>query len=159
MPSPVPCDLSKRRDAMLGGVMGGHRHVRLFRNGPQPGGPPGDEAIIHRDGDRLVIEPVRKRGLAQVDDAPSTNHSLTSRLRRPPEVADACEGTKRTALHSRSIKGRMGMPKERSPVASSSPHYCEAGDALMASCSFWMRERISSNDSGLSSNIIAAMSR
>jgi len=24
---------------------------------------PADEAIIHRDGDRLVIEPVRKRGL------------------------------------------------------------------------------------------------
>jgi hypothetical protein len=37
---------------------------------PQPGGPhpvefelPGNEAIMHRDGDRLVIEPVRKRGL------------------------------------------------------------------------------------------------
>jgi antitoxin VapB len=24
---------------------------------------PGDEAIMHRDGERLVIEPVRKRGL------------------------------------------------------------------------------------------------
>jgi antitoxin VapB len=24
---------------------------------------PADEAIMHRDGDRLVIEPVRKRGL------------------------------------------------------------------------------------------------
>jgi virulence-associated protein VagC len=24
---------------------------------------PGDEAIMHRDGDRLVIEPVRKHGL------------------------------------------------------------------------------------------------
>jgi antitoxin VapB len=24
---------------------------------------PGDEAIMHRDGDRLVIEPVRRRGL------------------------------------------------------------------------------------------------
>jgi antitoxin VapB len=24
---------------------------------------PGDEAIMHSDGDRLVIEPVRKRGL------------------------------------------------------------------------------------------------
>jgi antitoxin VapB len=24
---------------------------------------PGDEAIMHRDGDKLVIEPVRKRGL------------------------------------------------------------------------------------------------
>ena len=47
-----------------------HRHVRLFRNGrnqavriPVEFELPGDEAIIHRDGDRLVIEPVRKRGL------------------------------------------------------------------------------------------------
>ena len=24
---------------------------------------PGDEAIMHRDGEKLVIEPVRKRGL------------------------------------------------------------------------------------------------
>ena len=50
--------------------MGEHRHVRLFRNGrnqavriPVEFELPGDEAIIHRDGDRLVIEPVRKRGL------------------------------------------------------------------------------------------------
>jgi len=47
-----------------------HRHVRLFRNGrnqavriPVEFELPGDEAIIHRDGDRLVIEPVGKRGL------------------------------------------------------------------------------------------------
>jgi antitoxin VapB len=46
------------------------RHVRLFRNGrnqavriPVELELPGDEAIMHRDGDRLVIEPVRKRGL------------------------------------------------------------------------------------------------
>jgi antitoxin VapB len=44
------------------------RHVRLFRNGrnqavriPVEFELPGDEE--HRDGDRLVIEPVRKRGL------------------------------------------------------------------------------------------------
>jgi antitoxin VapB len=50
--------------------MSEHRHVRLFRNGrnqairiPVEFELPGDEAIIHRDGDRLVIEPVRKRGL------------------------------------------------------------------------------------------------
>ena len=47
-----------------------HRHVRLFRNGrnqavriPVEFELPGDEAIMHRDGDRLVIEPLRKRGL------------------------------------------------------------------------------------------------
>jgi antitoxin VapB len=46
------------------------RHVKLFRNGrnqavriPVELELPGDEAIMHRDGDRLVIEPVRKRGL------------------------------------------------------------------------------------------------
>jgi antitoxin VapB len=46
------------------------RHVRLFRNGrnqavriPVEFELPGDEAIMQRDGDRLVIEPVRKRGL------------------------------------------------------------------------------------------------
>jgi antitoxin VapB len=51
-------------------AMAEQRHVRLFRNGrnqavriPVEFELPGDEAIIHRDGDRLVIEPVRKRGL------------------------------------------------------------------------------------------------
>jgi antitoxin VapB len=46
------------------------RRVRLFRNGrnqavriPAEFELPGTEAIMHRDGDRLVIEPVRKRGL------------------------------------------------------------------------------------------------
>ena len=47
-----------------------HRHVRLFRNGrnqavriPVEFELPGDEAIVYRDGERLVIEPMRKRGL------------------------------------------------------------------------------------------------
>ncbi len=46
------------------------RHVRLFRNGrnqavriPVEFELPGNEAVMHRDGDRLVIEPVRKHGL------------------------------------------------------------------------------------------------
>lgn len=50
--------------------MSAQRHVKLFRNGrnqavriPVEFELPGDEAIMHRDGDRLVIEPVRKRGL------------------------------------------------------------------------------------------------
>jgi antitoxin VapB len=50
--------------------MSEQRHVKLFRNGrnqavriPVEFELPGDEAIMHRDGDRLVIEPVRKRGL------------------------------------------------------------------------------------------------
>jgi antitoxin VapB len=50
--------------------MADQRHVRLFRNGrnqavriPVEFELPGDEAIMHRDGERLVIEPLRKRGL------------------------------------------------------------------------------------------------
>ena len=50
--------------------MADQRHVRLFRNGrnqavriPVEFELPGDEAVMHRDGDRLVIEPLRKRGL------------------------------------------------------------------------------------------------
>jgi len=50
--------------------MSEQRHVKLFRNGrnqalriPVEFELPGDEAVLHRDGDRLVIEPVRKRGL------------------------------------------------------------------------------------------------
>lgn len=46
------------------------RQVKLFRNGryqvvriPVEFELPGDEATIYRDGDRLVIESVRKRGL------------------------------------------------------------------------------------------------
>lgn len=46
------------------------RSVRLFRNGrnqavriPVEFELPGNEATMHRDGDRLVIEPLRKRGL------------------------------------------------------------------------------------------------
>ena len=47
-----------------------HHHVRLFREGrsqmvriPVEFELPGEAATMRRDGDRLVIEPVRKRGL------------------------------------------------------------------------------------------------
>lgn len=50
--------------------MATQRHVKLFRNGrnqavriPVEFELAGDEAIMRRDGDRLVIEPLRKRGL------------------------------------------------------------------------------------------------
>ena len=46
------------------------RPVKLFRNGrnqavriPVEFELPGNDAIMHRDGDRLIIEPTRKRGL------------------------------------------------------------------------------------------------
>jgi antitoxin VapB len=50
--------------------MANQRRVKLFRHGrnqavriPVEFELPGDDAIMHRDGDRPAIEPVRKRGL------------------------------------------------------------------------------------------------
>lgn len=52
------------------------RHVRLFRNNrnqairiPVEFELPGSEAIISRDGDRLIIEPVRTSGLVALLDS------------------------------------------------------------------------------------------
>lgn len=49
------------------------KHVRLFRNGrnqavriPREWELEGDEALIHQDGDRLIIEPLRKGGLLEL---------------------------------------------------------------------------------------------
>ena len=49
------------------------RRVRLFRNGrnqalriPRDFELAGDEAIVRKEGDRLIVEPVRKRGLLAV---------------------------------------------------------------------------------------------
>lgn len=50
--------------------MNAERHVRLFRNGrsqavriPRDFQLPGEEAIIRKEGDRLIIEPARPRSL------------------------------------------------------------------------------------------------
>lgn len=50
--------------------MNAGRHVRFFRNGrnqairiPREFEMDAEEAIIRREGDRLVIEPIRKKGL------------------------------------------------------------------------------------------------
>jgi antitoxin VapB len=66
------------------------RHVRLFRNGrnqavriPVEFELPGDEAIMHRDGSKLVIEPVRKRGLVAL------LKSMKPLAERFPDVDDA----------------------------------------------------------------------
>lgn len=47
--------------------MGAERHVKLFKNGrsqavriPREFELPGDEAVMRKEGERLVIEPVRK---------------------------------------------------------------------------------------------------
>jgi len=49
--------------------MNAERHVKLFRNGrnqavriPVEFEMPGDEAIMRKEGDRLVIEPVKSKG-------------------------------------------------------------------------------------------------
>lgn len=46
-----------------------HRHARLFRNGrnqalriPRDFELPGEEVVIHKDGDRLIVEPVQRPG-------------------------------------------------------------------------------------------------
>jgi antitoxin VapB len=61
---------ASRHPLHLEASMRAGRHVRLFRNGrnqalriPVEFELPGDEAILTRDGDKLVIEPTRKRGL------------------------------------------------------------------------------------------------
>lgn len=53
--------------------MESHRYARLFRNGrnqalriPREFELPGDEVVIHKDGDRLILEPVRKHRLLEV---------------------------------------------------------------------------------------------
>ena len=73
------------------------RHVRLFRNGrnqairiPREFELEGNEAVIRKDGDRLIIEPVVKGGLhalladweetddilAKIDDPPVTPEDI-----------------------------------------------------------------------------------
>jgi len=49
------------------------RHIRLFRNGrnqalriPREFELPGDEAVIHKEGDRLIIEPMKKKSLLKL---------------------------------------------------------------------------------------------
>jgi antitoxin VapB len=53
--------------------MGYEKHVKLFRNGrnqavriPRELELPGDEAILRKDGDRLILEPMPPRSLLAV---------------------------------------------------------------------------------------------
>ncbi|MEJ2622500.1 MAG: AbrB/MazE/SpoVT family DNA-binding domain-containing protein [Candidatus Thiodiazotropha sp.] len=60
------------------------RHVRLFRNGrnqalriPREFELEGDEAILRKEGDRLIVEPIRKgRLLALLDTLEPLNESF-----------------------------------------------------------------------------------
>ena len=71
--------------------MQSERHVKLFRNGrnqalriPREFEFDGDEAIVRKEGDRLIVEPVRKGGLLSVlaklqpldEDFPDIDESL-----------------------------------------------------------------------------------
>ncbi|MFZ2004513.1 MAG: AbrB/MazE/SpoVT family DNA-binding domain-containing protein [Stellaceae bacterium] len=54
-------------------MVASERHVKLFRNGrnqairiPREFELPGDEAILRKEGDRLVIEPCRRKSLLEV---------------------------------------------------------------------------------------------
>ena len=76
--------------------MGERRRVRLFRIGghqavcvPVAFELAGDEAILHQEGDRLVIEPVRKRGLVAL------LASMTPIDEAFPEIADTVPAPER----------------------------------------------------------------
>jgi antitoxin VapB len=55
--------------------MGMERHVKLFKNGrnqavriPREFELPGEDAIMRKEGDKLIIEPVRKQSLLELLD-------------------------------------------------------------------------------------------
>ena len=56
--------------------MSAERHVKLFRNGrnqavriPREFELPGDEAVMRKEGDRLVVEPLRRKSLIELLDS------------------------------------------------------------------------------------------
>lgn len=56
--------------------MSAERHVKLFRNGrnqairiPREFELPGDEAIMRKEGDRLIVEPLRRKSLRELLDS------------------------------------------------------------------------------------------
>ena len=73
-------------------VMGYERRVKLFRNGrnqavriPREFELPGEDAVMRREGDRLIIEPQRKRSLREVLDYLATLPPLEEKF---PEIDD-----------------------------------------------------------------------
>jgi antitoxin VapB len=71
------------------------RHVRLFRNNrnqairiPVEFELPGSEAIISRDGDRLIIETVRKKGLAALLDSWAPLDEECPEIADPPPLQE-----------------------------------------------------------------------
>lgn len=73
--------------------MNAHRHVKLFKNGrnqavriPREFELPGEDAIIRRDGNRLIIEPAPPRSLLAILRA------LAPLEEEFPDIADAPPG-------------------------------------------------------------------
>lgn len=71
------------------------RHVRLFRNGrnqavriPVEYELPGDEAVMHRDGDKLIIEPIRKSGLLALLESMKPLEAPFPEIDDPPPVSE-----------------------------------------------------------------------
>ena len=67
------------------------RHVRLFRNGrnqairiPREFELEGNEAVIRRDGGRLIIEPVAKGGLLALLADWKTTDDILAKIDDPP---------------------------------------------------------------------------
>ena len=72
------------------------RHVKLFRNGsnqavriPREFELPGEDAIMRKDGERLIIEPAARRSLSQVLDYLATLPPLEDEF---PEIGDRPPG-------------------------------------------------------------------
>jgi len=76
--------------------MHSERHVRLFKNGrnqalriPREFELPGNEAILRKEGDRLIIEPVQRHSLlATLATWEPLEEDLPEIEDRPPESVD-----------------------------------------------------------------------
>jgi antitoxin VapB len=76
--------------------MATERHVRLFKNGrnqalriPREFELPGNEAIVHKEGDRLIVEPVRRHSLlALLATWEPLEENFPDIQDRPPEPVD-----------------------------------------------------------------------
>lgn len=75
--------------------MSAPRHVRLFRNGrnqavriPVEFELPGEEATIRREGDKLILEPIRKNLLEVLESLEPVDEDFPEIEDPPPEPVD-----------------------------------------------------------------------
>lgn len=71
--------------------MSAERHVKLFRNGrnqavriPREFEMPGKEAVMRKEGDRLIVEPARRKSLLEVLAALSPIEEDFAPINDPP---------------------------------------------------------------------------